>query len=168
MKRAVLLIVALAVLFGCARDSGEYAEAPAETAAPAIKLEVTEPEPLPLPEYQEPSSDEDWAAKVNNKDIEVIQTINIINPVAAYITVGFEQYGERFSPTLQEEWEDTQVQLGRATTLYADCKIRMAAGTFDKQLFLDLEEVWQLLVKTGVAGMRTKAMVDAELKAFAG
>ncbi|MCP4662567.1 MAG: hypothetical protein GY856_44795 [bacterium] len=79
MKRAVLLIMALAVLFGCAGDSGEYAEAPAEAAAPAIKLEVTEPEPLAAPEYQEPSSDEDWAAKVNNKNIEVIQTINIIN-----------------------------------------------------------------------------------------
>jgi len=40
----------------------------------------------------------------------------------------------------------------------------MAAGNTDKQLFLDLEEVWQLLVKTGVAGVRTKSMVDAELK----
>ena len=44
------------------------------------------------------------------------------------------------------------------------CKERKAAGTFDKQLFLDLEEVWQLLVKTGVAGTRAKAMVDAELQ----
>ena len=27
-----------------------------------------------------------------------------------------------------------------------------------------MEEVWQLLVKTGVAGVRTKSMVDAEVK----
>ena len=78
---------------------------------------------------------------------------------------GFKQHGSKFSPTLQEEWTDTQEQLGKALGLYDSCKKRKsAAGEFDKQLFLDLEEVWQGLVKTGVAGVRTKQMVDAELK----
>ena len=53
-----------------------------------------------------------------------------------------------------------------ATTLYEDCKKRRAEGAIDRQLFLDLEEVWQLLVKTGVAGVRTKSMVDSELAGF--
>jgi hypothetical protein len=44
----------------------------------------------------------------------------------------------------------------------------MEAGDFDKQLFLDLEETWQLLVKTGVAGVRTKSMVDSELARLKG
>jgi hypothetical protein len=48
-------------------------------------------------------------------------------------------------------------------TLYDSCKERMAAGENDEALFLDLEEVWQLLVKTGVAGVRTKSMIDSEL-----
>ena len=32
----------------------------------------------------------------------------------------------------------------------------------------NLEEVWQLLVKTGVAGVRTKSMVDSELAKLKG
>ena len=44
----------------------------------------------------------------------------------------------------------------------------MASGAYDKKLFLDLEEVWQGLVKTGVAGVRTKSMVDAELAKLGG
>jgi hypothetical protein len=76
----------------------------------------------------------------------------------------FAQYGDQFSPTLQEEWEDTQVQLTAALTLYEDCNERRASGSFEKQLFLDMEEVWQLLVKTGVAGVRTQSMVDSEVR----
>ena len=44
----------------------------------------------------------------------------------------------------------------------------MAAGEYDKRLFLDLEQVWQSLVKTGVAGVRTKSMVDSELAKLKG
>ena len=123
---------------------------------------------MPVPEAKTVASEDDWAARVHNKNIEVIQVINIINPVAAYLTEGFKQYGDRFSPTLQEEWVDTQAQLGAALGLYGSCQERMEAGEADKELFLDLEEVWQLLVKTGVAGMRTKQMVDAEVSGFRG
>ena len=94
--------------------------------------------------------------------------LNVINPVAAYITAGFDQYGDRFSDVLNEEWGDTQVQLTAALTLYESVKQRRDAGEFDKQLFLDMEEVWQLLVKTGVAGVRTKSMVDSESKRITG
>ena len=124
--------------------------------------------PSRCPNPERWSAEDDWEARAHNKNIEVLQVINIINPVAAYITEGFKQYGDSFSPTLHEEWEDTQVQLTQATTLYDSCKERMAAGEFDKQLFLDLEEVWQLLVKTGVAGVRTKSMIDGELAKLKG
>ena len=162
MKRLAILALMPAFLFACgpAEEAQEAGEAPQS----GIQLDVTPPEALEVPELREVASDEDWEARVHNKNKEVIEVINIINPIAAYIVKGFEKYGERFSPTLEEEWADTQVQLTAATTLYDDCKERMAAGEYDKQLFLDLEEVWQLLVKTGVAGVRAKSMVDSELK----
>ncbi len=169
MKQRILTVMIVALIAGCAGPAEEAAQAPAAgEAAPAIQLEVTAPEPLPVPEYQLPASDDDWPAKVGNKDKEIVEVINIVNPVAAYVTVGFEQYGDRFSPTLQEEWQDTQAQLGSAMTLYEDCKGRIEAGEYDKQLFLDMENVWQMLVKTGVAGLRTKSMVDSELAKIAG
>jgi len=146
----------------CGQQAGEPAVETAAADKPLVEFEA--PAPMPVPERMEPSSDEDWAAIVNNKEIEVIQVINIINPVAAFITAGFEQYGTRFGPHLQEEWEDTQAQLGKALTLYGSCKERKQANQYDKKLFLDLEETWQLLVKTGVAGVRTKQMVEAEVK----
>ncbi len=168
MKQLILTVSILALAAGCAGPGEEAAPAPAGEPTPAIQLEVTAPEPMAVPEYQEPASDDDWPAKVNNKNKEIIEVINIVNPVAAYITVGFEQYGDRFSPTLKEEWQDTQAQLGSAMTLYEDCKGRIEAGEYDKQLFLDMENVWQMLVKTGVAGVRTKSMVDSELAKIAG
>ena len=160
---SILLLLSIpCLLFGCS-EAAEVAQY--DDAAPkGVQLNVEAPAPLEEPERREVSSETDWEAKTHNKEIEVIQVINIINPVAAYITEGFKQYGNRFSPTLQEEWEDTQVQLTKALTLYESCKERKAAGSFDKQLFLDLEEVWQLLVKTGVAGIRAKSMVDSELQ----
>jgi hypothetical protein len=167
MKRSAILVLVSGALVAC----GGPGEEPGAGAAPAesgVTLTVEAPAPLEVPEPKEVSSDTDWEAKAHNKEIEVIQVMNIINPVAAYIVEGFEQYGDRFSPTLSEEWEDTQAQLTKATTLYDACKERKAAGDYDKQLFLDLEEVWQLLVKTGVAGVRTKSMVDDELKRMTG
>ena len=165
MKLTMLLIVALALIIGCSGGEEESAEQPQES-IPGITLNVQAPDPIPVPDPKAPSSDTDWEAKVHNKDIEIIQVLNIINPIAAFITEGFKQYGGQFSETLQEEWADTQVQLTKALTLYDDCKKRREAGKFDKQLFLDMEEVWQLLVKTGVAGVRTKSMVDSELAAI--
>jgi hypothetical protein len=167
MKRLAILALLPAFLIGCApaEEGGEETTA-AAAAGPGIQLDVTPPEPLPVPEPKEVTSDDDWASRAHNKNIEVIQVMNVINPVAAYIVKGFEEYGDRFSPVLQEEWTDTQAQLTKATTLYEDCKKRMEAGEADKQLFLDLEETWQLLVKTGVAGVRTKSMVDSELAGF--
>ena len=161
MRSLTIGILAAALAVGCGGTDGAPA-GEAEAEAPLLTVEATDP--LPVPEPVEVTSDEDWEAKVHNKDIEVLQVINIINPVAAYITKGFEQYGERFSPTLQEEWTDTQVQLTAALTLYESCNERRSAGEYDKKLFLDMEEVWQLLVKTGVAGVRTKSMVDSEVK----
>ena len=167
MKKLIFLVlIPMLLLLGC---GGAADEASYEAEAPKVPLlEVQAPEAIPVPEAREVTADDDWEAKAHNKDIEIIGVLNIINPIAAYIVVGFEQYGDSFSPTLQEEWEDTQVQLTQATTLYATCNERMAAGDFNKQLFLDLEEVWQLLVKTGVAGVRTKSMVDGELAKLKG
>jgi hypothetical protein len=162
MKKLAILFLVPGLLVSC--GGGEVAEYAEEAQAEEAALLVVEPpEPLEVPAAVEVTSETDWEAKAHNKEIEVIQIINILNPVAAYITVGFEQYGDSFSAVLHEEWADTQEQLTKALALYDSCKGRMAAGEYDKQLFLDLEEVWQLLVKTGVAGVRTKSMVDSEL-----
>ena len=168
MKKIAILILFPALLLGCGGASDEVGHETGEPTAQAVLLEVEPPPALEVPKRQEVASDDDWGAKVHNKNVEVIEVINVINPVAAYITEGFKQYGDSFSPTLREEWEDTQIQLTQATTLYGSCKERMAAGANDKQLFLDLEQVWQLLVKTGVAGVRTKSMVDSELTKLKG
>jgi hypothetical protein len=167
MKKLALIILATAFVIGC---GGAAEEATYENDAPpaAPLLEVEAPPAIEVPEPVEVTADDDWQARAHNKNIEVLGVINIINPVAAYITEGFKQYGDSFSPVLHEEWEDTQVQLTQATTLYDSCKERMESGSFDKKLFLDLEEVWQLLVKTGVAGVRTKSMVDSELARLKG
>jgi hypothetical protein len=162
----LMLLCMAGLMAGCAGAPPESA-AEAETPRAAL-IVVEEPEPLEVPERRTVSSDTDWEGKAHNKEIEIIEVLNVINPVATYITAGFDKYGDRFSPTLHEEWQDTQAQLTAALTLYDDCKRRKADGSFDKQLFLDMEEVWQLLVKTGVAGVRTKTMVDAEAQRITG
>jgi len=167
MKKLMIVIFVSAIALGCG-GAGEEATYEGDAPAAAPLLEVEAPPALEVPEPREVTADDDWEARVHNKNIEVVGVINIINPVAAYIVEGFKQYGDSFSPTLHEEWEDTQVQLTAATTLYDSCNERMAAGEYDKKLFLDLEEVWQLLVKTGVAGVRTKSMVDSELSRLKG
>jgi len=167
MHRLLVILILTALLVGCTGEGSDSEQQTAES-KPAIKLNVTAPDPIPVPEVKAVSSDTDWEAKVHNKEIEVIQVINILNPVAAYLTEGFKQYGNRFSPTLQEEWLDTQDQLTQALGIYGDCKNRKDAGKFNKQLFLDLEGSWQMLVKTGVAGLRAKSMMDDELAKIAG
>ncbi len=158
--KLITALLALVFVIGCGGGGGSGEQVDANV-QPLLNVEA--PPALVAPEYITPASEEDWKAKVNNKDIEIIGVINIINPVAAYITEGFKQYGTRFSAQLQEEWEDTQHQLGAATKLYDSCNERREKGQFDKKLFLDMEETWQLLVKTGVAGVRTKSMVDSEI-----
>jgi hypothetical protein len=63
-----------------------------------------------------------------------------------------------------EEWDDTVAQLTRANGIYEEAKAKMEQKKFDKSLFLQLEEAWQIYVKVGVAGVRTKTMVDSELE----
>ncbi len=168
MKKLMLLVLASGLMLGCGGATDEAMYEAEEPSTEAVLLEFEAPAAIEVPEPREVASEDDWEARAHNKNIEVLGVINIINPIAAYITAGFDQYGDSFSPTLQEEWEDTQVQLTQATTLYESCNERMAAGEYDKQLFLDLEQVWQSLVKTGVAGVRTKSMVDSELAKLKG
>lgn len=168
MYRALIPMILATLVLGCGGGAGESAPVASSEAQPRPMLVVDEPEPLEVPERRELASDTDWEGKSYNKEIEIIEVLNVINPVAAYIVAGFDKYGDRFSPTLQEEWGDTQAQLTEALALYDDCKKRMAAGQFDKPLFLDLEQVWQILVKTGVAGVRTKSMVDSEMARITG
>jgi len=154
MKILIPLFVVLILLFmGTGEIMAQYT------------VKYDDPEPAAVPEAKEVKSDTDWEAKVHNKEIEIIQVLNIINPVAVYLTAGFEQYGDQIKDeVVHEEWEDTQVQLTKALTLYETCKKQKAAGKFDKKLFLNMEETWQLLVKTGVAGVRTKQMLDMQLQ----
>jgi hypothetical protein len=134
MKQFAIIFFVSTIALGCG-GSGEEAAYDAEPAAEAALLEVEAPPALEVPEPREVTADDDWEAKAHNKNIEVLGVINIINPVAAYIVEGFKQYGDSFSPTLHEEWEDTQVQLTAATTLYDSCKERMAAGDYNKQQY---------------------------------
>ncbi len=165
MKEVLIVLCVAGMSIGCGGGSYDTAEdSTATRAAERPLIQVEPPKPLDAPEPVEVASDTDWKSRSHNKDIEIIGVLNVINPVAAYITAGFERYGDRFSETLQEEWGDTQKQLTAAMSLYESCKERRSAGKYDKQLFLDMEEVWQLLVKTGVAGVRTKSMVDSEVK----
>lgn len=164
MKKLTILALLPLFFLACGGRGGDSAVDSPDPVAPAAPLiEVQAPDLIPVPEPREVTGEDDWEAKAHNKNIEIIGVLNIINPVATYIAAGFDQYGSSFSEVLHEEWADTQVQLTTATTLYDSCKERMAAGKFDKKLFLDLEQVWQSLVKTGVAGVRTKSMVDAEV-----
>jgi len=167
MKWLAVLVLVPGLLVACGGgEVDEYAQQAPADEAPLLTVDA--PEPLAVPAPRDVASDTDWEARAHNKEIEVIEVINVINPVAAYITEGFKLHGASFSATLHEEWTDTQEQLTKALTLYDSCKERKAAGEFDKQLFLDLEEVWQLLVKTGVAGIRAKSMVDDELRRLKG
>ena len=167
MKKAWSTLFVVSLCLGCQlpTEGSEEAAAPAK---PAITLQVTPPAPMPVPELKPVASPEDWEARINNKNREVVELLNILNPVAAYLIEGFKQYGPKFNPTLQEEWQDTQEQLTRAQKLYGSCQPRMTSGEKTKELFLALEETWQILVKTGVAGLRTKSMMDAELARIAG
>jgi hypothetical protein len=169
MYRVLIVLTLVALALGCGGGAGEPVGAVSRSEdQPRPVLVVDAPDPLEVPERRELVSDTDWEGKAHNKKVEIVEVLNVINPVAAYITAGFDKYGNRFSETLHEEWEDTQVQLTAALTLYDNCKERVAAGRFDKKLFLDLEEVWQLLVKTGVAGLRAKSMIDAEIGRITG
>ena len=161
--RVLLTVICVAGLLGCG-GGGEATSSESADAPERVLIKVDAPAALEIPARVVLTSDTDWEGKAHNKDIEIIEVLNVINPVAAYITAGFDQYGERFSDVLSEEWVVTQVQLTAALTLYESCKQRRADGAYDRQLFFDMEEVWQLLVKTGVAGVRTKTMIDSEVK----
>ncbi|MBT5425862.1 MAG: hypothetical protein HOK84_06680 [Bacteroidetes bacterium] len=150
------------LIVGCTSNETETADQ-METAPQGVTLNVKAPELMKVPTRVEVKSDTDWAGKVHNKEIEVIEVINILLPVKEYLVEGFKQYDSKFSEFLHEEWGDTQVQLTQALTDYGVCTEKKAAGKIDKKLFLDLEGVWQTLVKTGVAGLRTKSMMDTEL-----
>ncbi len=157
-----LLSLSVLILVGCSaqQEPSSDAAAPA-TSTLVVKYET--PAPMDVPARVEPASDTDWKAIVNNKNVEIIEVVNILTPVAVYLTAAFEQYGDKFGEFTQEEWVDTQAQLTAASTKWEECKQRMADSTYDRQLFLDLEEAWQIFVKVGVAGLRTKTMVEADL-----
>jgi hypothetical protein len=159
---SVAVLLALTLVMGCAQqESSSDAEQAAAVAASKVTYET--PAALDVPATMVPADENDWAAKVNNKNAEIIGVLNILNPVAAYLTAAFEQYGTKFSQTTNEEWTDTVAQLTAANTIYGECKESMDQGKADKDLFLKLEEAWQIYVKVGVAGIRTKSMVDSEL-----
>ncbi len=164
LKILIIVIIAGLMMMGCSKDDSSYTEDNSVDQAPGLVVKAESPEPLAVPELIEPKSDSDWEAIVNNKNAEIIGVLNILNPVATYIIAAFEQYDDKLGEITHEEWEDTGAQLGRANSIYEDCKKRIADKKFDKKLFLDLEEAWQVYVKVGVAGLRTKTMIDDDLK----
>lgn len=164
MRTTKAITAVLTGLIFIAAAYGQQAIAQKETTVKvgAVELTYTVPAPMEVPERIEANSETDWGAKVNNKNAEVVEVLNIINPVAAYLTAAFEQHGDKLSEMTTEEWNDTVAQLTKATSLYSECQKRIKEKKYSKKLFLDLEESWQLLVKVGVAGVRTRTMVDDE------
>jgi len=151
------------MISGCSQQESTQKKDQTESKS-GLQVSYEVPDPMTVPERVTPASETDWAARVNNKNAEVVEVLNILNPVAAYLTAAFEQYGDRLSQAAHDEWDDTVAQLTSASGLYEKAKARMEQKNFDKSLFLQLEEAWQIYVKVGVAGVRTKTMVDAELE----
>jgi hypothetical protein len=162
IKYFLFVLTMMILLYGCSKQETE-ATVEESKQPQAYTVNVTAPEPLPVPQKIDPKSETDWESRTNNKNMEIVQVLNILYPVAAYITAAFEQHGDKLSDLTVEEWEDTQNQLTRASELYEKCKAKLENKEFNKQLFLNLEETWQLFVKVGSAGVRTKKMIDQEL-----
>lgn len=95
MKKLFPILIMLLFVFGCGKGEEKAAGTASEDAGKGVTVEYTAPEPLEVPQAKTPKSEDDWEARVRNKEIEVIQLLNIINPIAAYITAGFEQYGSQ-------------------------------------------------------------------------
>jgi hypothetical protein len=151
------------LIFGCSQQESSQKTDQAESKS-GVQVSYKIPDPMSVPERITPESENDWDAKVSNKNAEIVEVLNILNPVAAYLTAAFEQYGDRLSEVTLDEWDDTVAQLTRANEIYEKAKVKMEQKKFDKSLFLQLEEAWQIYVKVGVAGVRTKTMVDSELE----
>jgi uncharacterized protein YcfL len=79
MKKIALFILVSALLIGCGGSSDETVYEVEESTAEAVLLEVEAPPAIEVPERLEVASDDDWAARVHNKNIEVLEIINIIN-----------------------------------------------------------------------------------------
>ncbi len=80
MKIMLPLLLAIFFIFGCeSKDKTTTSESQGITGG--AKVVYNEPEPQEVPEPKTPSSDEDWEAKVHNKNIEIIQVFNIINAI---------------------------------------------------------------------------------------
>lgn len=103
----------------------------------------------------------DWKVRCETKVGEIKGVIEILNPVVAFLTDAFKQH--KFTETTTEEWADALAQFTLATKAHDKAQEWMQAGQFDKRTFLKLEEAWQYYVKTGVAGLRAKGMVENEL-----
>ncbi len=162
-KNIIPALGAIILLAGCSGDTSTPETKQETASASTAKVSFKAPDAIAVPERVTPKNENDWEARVNNKNAEVIEVLNILNPVAAYLTAAFEQYGDKLTERTHEEWDDTVAQLTKATTMYGECNKQMEQKKYDKKLFLKLEESWQTLVKVGVAGVRTKTMVDDEL-----
>lgn len=103
----------------------------------------------------------DWNARCDAKVAEIEALIGILGPVVTYLTEAFEK--NTFTETTSEEWGDAVTQFTYANKYYDLAKGWMKDGKYNKRTYLKLEESWQYYVKTGVAGLRAKSMVDHEL-----
>ena len=159
---AITFILIAVTLTACVSTTNEPAVSNDPTDQIVQSLEATI-EAL-VEEVEEAAAEEAEEIVEVSENIEIVEVLNIITPVAVYLTAAFEQYADKFGEITHEEWEDTQHQLTSGSTLYGDCVKRLEAGEYDRQLFLDLEESWQIFVKVGVAGLRTKSMLEADLK----
>ncbi len=65
---------------------------------------------------------------------------------------------EGASKLKKNEVEDAKYWFKKADNLLKDCKRRMDAGKYDKQLVIDLNQSWQWFIKAGSAAVRATMM----------
>lgn len=105
-----------------------------------------------------------WEKRITEKQAAVDSLRETLKPIVSELSNAFEKHGEELSVYTTEEWKDAQHWYSLANSKYEEVKKRLKPENYNQTLYLELEEVWQLYVKAGSAGVRTKFMVDRELK----
>ncbi len=99
----------------------------------------------------------DWKTKAEAKHKTAIETKGVIESVFAEVTKGPK------NKMIEGEIKDAVYWKVKADTLLVKCEKKMEKSEYTKKLVYDLDNVWQMYVKTATVGLRIKSM-QARLK----
>ncbi len=99
-------------------------------------------------------SRENYKALAEEGYKNAVQTRNIVEGVLKKL----EGQLQNASKLKKNEVEDAKYWFNKADNLLKDCKKRMDAGKYDKQLVIDLNQSWQWFIKAGSAAVRATMM----------